>query len=118
MPSSGKAHRVHRFAFTLVELLVVIAIIALLISLLLPSLKKARDQAKALKCSATEHGWANGLSSYFAEYDEWIPGRNTTGLATWVASMPGDGSRMSQSHLPVQTYACFRVCQRGRQHRP
>jgi prepilin-type processing-associated H-X9-DG protein len=48
----------------LIELLVAIAIIALLISILLPSLSKAREQAKKVVCASTLSGFGKGFALY------------------------------------------------------
>jgi prepilin-type N-terminal cleavage/methylation domain-containing protein/prepilin-type processing-associated H-X9-DG protein len=56
-----------RFGFTLVELLVVIGIIALLISILLPSLAAAREQAQAIKCLSNMKQLGTALAAYTTE---------------------------------------------------
>ncbi len=62
-----------RVGFTLVELLVVVSIIALLVSILLPNLKTARNQAKAVKCAANARQVGQATSMYLAESNSFFP---------------------------------------------
>jgi prepilin-type N-terminal cleavage/methylation domain-containing protein/prepilin-type processing-associated H-X9-DG protein len=71
-----------RRGFTLVELLVVVAIIALLLSILLPSLNKARRIAQATVCASNQKTLLLGLRMYASDYQDLIP----------YSFIPGGGS--------------------------
>lgn len=58
-----------RTAFTLIELLVVVAIIALLVAILVPSLNKAKEQARRTVCATNLHSMINTLNLYAHNYD-------------------------------------------------
>lgn len=60
-----------RTSFTLIELLVVIAIIAILSSLLLPSLSRSRDYARSIQCLNSLKMLAMGSQSYADSYNGW-----------------------------------------------
>lgn len=63
---NGKT-RSQKRGFTLIEVLVVVAILALLVSILLPSLKRARRQARLVTCSSNISQIAKGLMIYAVE---------------------------------------------------
>ncbi|HUU84435.1 MAG TPA: type II secretion system protein [Phycisphaerae bacterium] len=60
-------------AFTLIELLTVVAIISRLISIRMPSLTRARDQAKGVHCLARLKDFANALAGYENIYGDQLP---------------------------------------------
>ena len=62
-----------RGGFTLIELLVVISVVALLIGLLLPALKKAKESARRVTCLSNQHQLNNALQVYASEQDGYFP---------------------------------------------
>lgn len=64
---------IHRKAFTLVELLVVIGIIALLISILLPALNRAREAANRVSCGSNLRQWGLFINMYASDNKGALP---------------------------------------------
>lgn len=61
-------------AFTLIELLIVVGIISVLISLLLPALNAAREQARAVTCQSNQRQLMVAFLMFASEHQNHLPG--------------------------------------------
>jgi prepilin-type N-terminal cleavage/methylation domain-containing protein len=90
-----------RRAFTLVELLVVIGIIAVLISILLPSLSKARESAKRTQCLSNLRQIGVYLNMYANAYKQQVPLGHSTKLGDV------EWTKLQNYHITVETTAAL-----------
>jgi prepilin-type N-terminal cleavage/methylation domain-containing protein len=90
--------------FTLVELLVVIGIIALLISILLPSLSRAREQGNQIKCLSNLRQVGMAFQMYANQHKQKLPPRTASrGIGPmqwdWIywQTLPAPGRNFAES---------------------
>ena len=92
-------HVARRSAFTLIELLVVIGLIGLLIAILLPTLGKAREQAKTTACASQLRQLGLGFMIYAQNNAGWLPSwsgwHQLEDDGTTIPRSPGDETKVA-----------------------
>ena len=93
----------------MVELLVVIAIIAILASLLLPAVSKAKSKAHGVTCVNNLRQWVLAMKFYVLEHDDYLPpeGTGTTlnQQTGWYVALPKEIGLGDYFQMPWRTNA-------------
>ena len=109
-------------AFTLVELLVVISIISLLMSIMLPSLGRARESARSLKCAVNIRSLMQAATIFSADHKDTLPNTHPVTAPGFIddknpdwlrgtqpantTSQPDDGSLFRYVSRVREVYRC------------
>ena len=99
-------HLQERRIFTLVELLVVVAIMGILLTMLLPALRNAREISKRASCQSNMKQIGLGVIQYTGDYGGWIPCRGAVNNGgTWTQGLR-DAPGAIAAYIPLKMWEC------------